>query len=57
MDYITVKRLKQMIKNHGDDWVFLIDGHPIDQDEVETLFGYPGDYGIWDDDEGDDDAE
>ena len=57
MEYITVSRLKEMIKHHGNDWVFLIDGHPIDEDEVEILFGYPADYGIWDEDEGDEDAE
>ena len=38
----TVEDLERMIKHHGELWVLLVDGEPIDPHLI--TFGYPWDY-------------
>ena len=48
----TVADLKQYTDGrHGNDWVLLINGQPVNKENI--TFGYPAEYGLWNDDDKD----
>ena len=49
-DITTIADLKRYSDGiHGDNWVLLIDGNPVNREDI--TFGYPADYGLWDEED------